>query len=99
MDIVAEGCRDKCRYIFNALLGGERIDRNETVFLSKDGRRITVEGRCQTTFENGKVVAMTGIFRDISKRVKKDLALRESEHRFRMLFENSTDIMQIVSTN
>ncbi|GBE13486.1 blue-light-activated protein [bacterium BMS3Abin13] len=99
MDIVAEGCRDKCRHIFKALIGGERIDRNETVFISKDGRRITVEGRCQTTFENGKAVAMTGIFRDISERVKNDLALRESEQRFRMLFENSTNIMQIVATN
>ncbi|VAW39769.1 hypothetical protein MNBD_DELTA04-1187 [hydrothermal vent metagenome] len=99
MDIVAEGCRDKCRYIFKALIGGERIDRNETVFISKDGRRIAVEGRCQTTFENGKAVAMTGIFRDISEQVKNDLALRESEQRFRTLFENSTDIMQIVATN
>lgn len=99
MDIVAEGCRDKCRYIFKALISGERIDRNETVFVSKDGRRITVEGRCQTTFENGRAVAMTGIFRDISERVKNDLALRESEQRFRALFENSTNIMQIVATD
>lgn len=99
MDIIDEGCRDKCHRIFNALLSGERIDRNETVFLSKDGRRITVEGRCQTTFKNGKAVAMTGIFRDISERVSNDLALRESEQRFRTLFENSTDIMQIVATD
>ncbi|NIA05861.1 MAG: PAS domain S-box protein [Proteobacteria bacterium] len=99
MDIVAEGCRDKCRNTFKALIGGKRINRNETVFISKDGRLITVEGRCQTTFENGKAVAMTGIFRDISERVKNDLALRESEQRFRMLFENSTDIMQLVATN
>ena len=99
MDIVDESCKGKCQCIFDALISGERIDRNETVFITRDGQRITVEGRCQTTFENGKPVAMTGIFRDISDRIKIDIALRESDQRFRTLFENSSDIMQIVATD
>ena len=97
MDIVDEACKGKCQCIFDALISGEQIDNNETVFLTRDGRKITVEGRCRTSFEKGKPVAMTGIFRDISERIKNDIALRESEERFRTLFENSSDIMQIVS--
>ncbi len=99
MDIVDESCRGECRCTFDALMDGKRIDRNETIFLTSNGEKVTVEGRCQTTFNNGKPVAMTGIFRDISDRIKKDIALRQSEHRFRTLFENSSDIMQIVSVD
>ncbi|MFZ5775966.1 MAG: PAS domain-containing hybrid sensor histidine kinase/response regulator [Thermodesulfobacteriota bacterium] len=96
MDIVDESCRDKCRCIFNDLIKGEKLDRNETVFVAKDGRRIVVEGRCSTFFQGGRAVAMTGIFRDITERARSEQALRESEQRFRDLFENATDLIQMV---
>ena len=96
MDIVDASCRDKCRCIFRDLIQGEKLDRNETVFVTKDGRRLTVEGRCSTTFRDGRAVAMTGIFRDMSERARNEQALRESEKRFRDLFENATDIIQMV---
>jgi len=96
MDIVDESCRDKCRGIFNNLIQGEKLDRNETVFVARDGRRIRVEGRCSTCFQDGKAVAMSGIFRDISERARSEQALRESEKRFRDLFENTSDLIQMV---
>ena len=96
MDIVDESCRSKCRNIFNCLIQGQFIDRNETTFVSKDGKKIVVEGRCSTKFEDDKPVAMTGIFRDVSKRVQNELALRESEEKYRTLFENATDLIQAV---
>jgi PAS domain S-box-containing protein len=99
MEIVDESCRNNCQSIFDDLISGKNIDYNETVFRTRDGETITVEGRCRTSFENGKPVAMTGIFRDISERIKNDIALRESENRFRTLFENSSDLMQIVSSD
>jgi len=96
MDIVDESCRKKCRNIFYCLMQGETIDRNETIFVAKDGKKIVVEGRCTTRFEDDKPVAMTGIFRDISKRVQNEQALRESEEKYRTLFENATDLIQAV---
>lgn len=99
MDIVAEECRGRCRCVFNRLMQGQTIDRNETIFVAKDGKKIVVEGRCHTKFEGDKPVAMTGIFRDISKRVQQELALRESEEKYRTLFENSTDLIQAVKLN
>ena len=96
MDIVDEGCRSKCSDIFNRLLQGESVDRNETIFVAKDGTKIVVEGSCRTKFADDKPVAMTGIFRDISKRAQIERALRESEERYRTLFENATDLIQIV---
>jgi len=99
MDIVDQHCQDDCKCIFDALMHGKDIASSETTLVTRTGEKITVEGRCQTTFENGKPVAMTGIFRDISDRIRNDMALRDSEQRFRTLFENSSDIMQMVSAN
>ncbi|MFC1513114.1 PAS domain S-box protein [Thermodesulfobacteriota bacterium] len=96
LDIVDESCRNKCRTIFTSLIKGEKLDRNETVFVARDGRRIIVEGQCTTKFKDGKAVAMVGFFRDITDRVKNELALRESEKRYRNLFENAHDLIQIV---
>lgn len=96
MDIVAPGCQGKCELIFQDLLAGQKVDRNNTVFIAKDGRKISVEGRCNTRFVDGKAVAMTGIFRDLSERQVNAKALMESEERYRDLFENTTDLIQLV---
>jgi len=96
MDIVDESCKVKCGNIFKCLLDGQPLDRNETIFVGKDGRKIVVEGRCRTRFVDGRPVAMTGIFRDISDRNRNEAALRESERRYRDLFENAHDLIQIV---
>ncbi len=96
MDIVEDGCRDKCQGIFKKLIDGENIDRNETIFIAKDGSKIIVEGQCSTHFKDGKATRMTGFFRDISDRSRHEAALRESEMRYRDLFENAHDLIQII---
>ncbi|VAW41918.1 hypothetical protein MNBD_DELTA03-210, partial [hydrothermal vent metagenome] len=72
MDIIDEGCRSRCRQVFNCLMQGQAVDRNETVFVTKDGKKIVVEGRCHTKFEDDRPVIMTGIFRDVGKRVEQE---------------------------
>ncbi|MBU0944779.1 MAG: PAS domain S-box protein [Proteobacteria bacterium] len=99
MDIIHPECLGNCETIFNDLHTGQKIDRNNTVFLAKDGRKISVEGRCNTRFVNGKAVAMTGIFRDLSEHQINAKALIESEERYRDLFENTTDLIQILDPN
>ena len=47
MDIVDPACLKPCQLIFQDLLAGEKIDRNITVFIAKNGRKINVEGRCK----------------------------------------------------
>lgn len=97
MDIVDPECQGSCQLIFQDLLSGQKIDRNVTVFIAKNGRKVNVEGRCSTSFEDGKAVAMTGVFRDLSERQINAQALMESEERYRELFENSTDLIQLVA--
>lgn len=96
MDIVDNSCRGKCQVVFKRLIQGQAVERNETVFVARDGRKIMVEGSCRTRIEDGQAVAMTGIFRDVSERVRSEQALRESESRYRTLFENATDMIQVV---
>ena len=50
MDIVDESCRSRCCDVFKCLLEGKKLDRNETIFVGKDGRKIVVEGSCRTQF-------------------------------------------------
>lgn len=76
LEIIDESCRDKCQAIFTRMIQGENLDRNETIFVARDGRKILVEGRCNTLFHDGKSVAMTGIFRDISLQKKAEEYLR-----------------------
>jgi PAS domain S-box-containing protein len=99
IDIVDPECQGSCQLIFQSLLDGQKIDRNKTVFLAKDGRRISVEGRCSTRFVEGAAVTMTGVFRDISERQMNAKALMESEERYRDLFENTSDLIQLVASN
>ncbi len=96
MDIIDESCRSNCSNIFNCLIQGQVIDRNDTTFVGKNGQKILVEGRCSTKFDGDEPVAMTGIFRDISVRASNEKALRESEEKYRTLFENAIDIIQAV---
>lgn len=49
--------------------------------------------------EDGRVVQLSGIAQDITLRVQTENALRESENKFRSLFEQSLDGIDIVNRN
>jgi diguanylate cyclase (GGDEF)-like protein/PAS domain S-box-containing protein len=62
----------------------------------KDGTRIWTEEK--TTFlrdPDGKPIAILGVSRDITDRKKTERALKESEERYRNLFEGSRDAIMI----
>ncbi len=59
-----------CMEIFGRLKRGEAVNRMETVFVTKHGEEIHVEGNLNGQFKNGEFVATRGIFRDITQRKK-----------------------------
>ncbi|MEN8188785.1 MAG: PAS domain S-box protein [Thermodesulfobacteriota bacterium] len=96
MDIVAPDCRGTCNEIFQCLINGDQIDRNQTTFIARNGSRIKVEGRCRTHFQDGKPLMMTGVFRNTTDKNLHTEALQDSEMRYQDLFENAHDLIQIV---
>ncbi len=96
MDIVDTSCKGKCDLIFKSLMQGKKIDRNTTTFIAKTGESVIVEGRCSTHFDNGQPLFMTGIFRDMTGHTRSELALLESEKKYKDLFENSSDLIQVI---
>jgi PAS domain S-box-containing protein len=62
---------------------------------AKDGRIIPIELNCRLIDYEGQP-AIIGVARDIADRKRAEAALRESEVRYRDLFENATDLIQIV---
>ena len=43
--------------------------------------------------DNGKLISLIGVSRDVTERVKAEKALRESEEKYRLIVENSRDII------
>lgn len=63
--------------------------------LCKDGRTIWVQSRPRLARDpqSGRAIAITDVFRDITTRKAAEFALSESEARYRLLADNSSDVM------
>lgn len=81
--------------LFKRVVGGDTLDDVETVFVTKNGKKIFVSGSVSPRVKGGKFVATRGIFRDITERKWGDEKLRESEEKFRSLAEESPNMIFI----
>ncbi len=62
-NIIAPEHRKQCLEIFNSLVQGKQTEMVSTVFFSKDGREIPVEGHACSSRAQGKTIATFGMFR------------------------------------
>ena len=88
-DIIHPGKRDYCKDLFNKVLEGKEVCNVETVFVSRDGREIHVEGNINGRFKEGLPVGTRGIFRDITARRKAE------EERERLISELKKALVNI----
>ena len=80
--------------------GGDRELRGRVNLLHRDGRPIPAEFVAfATRDETGHFAGANGSVRDMSERDRLERELRESEHRFRFLIENSPDIIFAVDAD
>ena len=72
----------------------------ELEYINKEGRPILFEASVVAIRdENGRITALEGISRDITARKRAELALRESEERYRILVESINDIIYRTDIN
>jgi diguanylate cyclase (GGDEF)-like protein/PAS domain S-box-containing protein len=83
---------DKTEEILKRLLTGEKIQTYERYFLRKDGQIVPTEVSIDlATDKDGKPLHIQSIVRDISERKKNEAALRESEAKYRIVADNTSD--------
>jgi len=88
-DVVHPAHRADCRDVLDRVMRGEQPGQISTVFVTKDGRAITVEGTTNLRSVAGKPVATRSIFRDISGMLAARQRVQEHEAKLRALFESS----------
>src|SRR5262249_38307676 len=77
-DFVHPDYREEFLALWARARSGESIDSMESVFVAKDGRHLVVEGTVNCHYVEGRVVAMRGIFRDITERKRMEEELKEA---------------------
>jgi len=80
-DIIHPDSQAHCAEVFQQVISGGSVDRVEAVFVTKDGKKVMVEGSANCRFVDGKPDATRGIFRDITERKEADEALRREKER------------------
>ena len=90
---------DEEAVILERIRRGERIDHFETVRRRKDGTLLDISLSVSPIIDaHGKVAGAAKIARDISERKQTEAALRESQERYRVLFELSPVAVYSIDT-
>lgn len=71
------------------ILEGKITKPNKYMLIKKDKSNFYARVHSRPIFSDGKVVGIRGVIHDISEMVKAEQKLRESEEKYRYLFENS----------
>jgi len=69
------------------IANGENVERLETEMLRKDGSQISVEISGSPILRGERIVGALGILRDVTERKQMEDAIRNSETKYRTLFE------------
>ncbi len=82
---------------FAKIISGIQTPTYQVEMINKSGRLMQVEVNAVTLKKDGKIVGDLAILRDITEQKRTEETLRESEYRYRDLFEGTNDLIQSVS--
>ena len=86
--------------ILRRLARGERVEHFETVRRRKDGTYLDVSLTISPIRDAaGRVIGASNVARDISERKRIEVALRESEERFRAIVETTPECVKLISAD
>jgi PAS domain S-box-containing protein len=93
-DIIHPESMEHCMETFGRVVSGEDVEGIEASFVSKDGRKIMVEGSASCRFVDGKPANTRGIFHDVTERKQSEEELRRLSNAVKM----STDSIVLADT-
>ncbi len=86
--------------ILRRLAGGEPVEHFETVRRRKDGTHLDVSLTISPIRDAaGRVIGASNVARDVSERKRIEIALRESEERFRAIVETTPECVKLISAD
>ncbi|UCE74281.1 MAG: PAS domain S-box protein [Methanomassiliicoccales archaeon] len=84
------------KYFKNRMAGMDVLQLYEIEFLHKSGRVIPVEVSVSPRMEGDRISGAVATVRDITERKETEKALRESEERYRAIFEQAADSIVLI---
>jgi PAS domain S-box-containing protein len=96
--IINEKTRESAEDLVGRVLNGKRpvALANDTVLVTKDGREVPIEDSAAPILDaRGNVTGAVLVFHDVTAKRRTQAALRESEERFRAVFESSSDCILV----
>jgi len=90
LEVIHPDCRDACDSVFREILSGHQQKELETVFLTKSGQSLIMEGNVNCHILNGRPVYTRGIFRDITQRRQAEEKLDEQRRLLTIVLESLT---------
>jgi len=99
LNVLAEEYLNRAFNDVHSVLRKKRVDSTIYEFITKDGKRRFGEVSGVPFIRNGKAVAVISVARDITERLEMERSLRESEGRFRAVFDSAKDCIFIKDTN
>ncbi len=95
LDFIRADHRAAISRMLELMLDSEPVQRNEGVWLRRDGKAVYYETAGISVTYQGKQVRQV-FMRDVTDRKLMEAALRDSEEKYRRLFEESRDVISIV---
>jgi PAS domain S-box-containing protein len=90
-DVMSKESIPHCKEVFKRIMSGEKVNDIETTFLTKNGKKIHLQGSISCKFKDGKPFSTRGIFRDITEHKM----LEEILKMYKNSLDNATDAIGI----
>jgi two-component system sporulation sensor kinase A len=89
--------QNESKDIINLLKQGQSVPLHETQRIHKDGTVFDVSASFSNICDmDGKIMGFVIVYRDITSQKKVERALRESEAKYRLIAEHSTDLITVI---
>jgi len=99
-DIIDAECKDECSTIFrDILIGKNKKNTIETNFITKDLRVIGVNGQISSRYEDGVLVSIRCILKDITEKRKSEIEIKEKNQILNSLLKNIPIIVYRLDKN